>query len=197
MTDCPDYKRATNAAYNVLQNYDGKFPEIDIFNILKMFNNVRLCSYSRAAEKIGITHNEFAYQYASSEHGFTAAKYSNNRFIIYYNDWKDETTVKFTFAHELGHIILRHTEDNHVSKKEADCFARNLLCPVPVSNGFNLETISDYAKCFRISEPMAAACIGNRKSDEYYITTHNYNLIDEKVYCYMADCTPMELYGYV
>lgn len=38
--------------------------------------------------------------------------------------------------------------------------------------------------------------IGGKGSDEYYITARNYNLIDEKIYCYMVGCTPAELYGY-
>lgn len=197
MIDYPDYKLATNAAYYVLQDYEGKLPEIDVFYILSKFKNIKLCSYSNAAKKMGVTHNEFTYEYASSEHGFTVADYNNNRYIIYYNDWKDETTIKFTLAHELGHIILQHKKDNQIAKKEADCFARNLIYPIPVSDGLSLKSVSDYAKCFHISEPMAIACIGNRKSDQHYITKNNYDLFDEKVYCYMSGCTPAELFGYV
>ncbi len=195
MIDFPNYERATNAAYYVLQDYDGKFPEIDIFHIINKFENIFLCSYSKFAEKLDATHNEFAYNFASSEHGFTIANYNKNKFIICYNNWKDETTIKFTLAHELGHVVLKHKADNQTARKEADCFARNLLCPIPVSDGFSLESVSDYAKCFNISEPMAIACIGNRRSDKYYITNNNYNSIDEKVYCYMSGYTPAELYG--
>lgn len=196
MIDLPDYERATNAAYNVLKDYDGTFPEIKVFYFISKFSNIRICYYSYAAAKIGITHNDFTYKYASSEHGFTVADYDNNRFLIYYNNLKDRSTIKFTLAHELGHIVLGHKEDNEVANKEANCFARNFICPIPIIDGLSLETVSDYAKCFHISEPMAIACVGNRKSDEYYITKNNYNLIDEKLYCYMVGCTPAQLYGY-
>lgn len=196
MIEFPDYKRATNAAYDVLQYYDSTFPEIKVFCIIRKFTNIKICPYSNAAKKMKITHNEFTYQYASSEYGFTVADYYSNKFLIYCNDLKDDTTIKFTLAHELGHIVLGHTEDNEITNKEANCFARNLLCPIQIIDGFQLETVSDYIECFHISEPMAKASIGNKKSDEYYITAHNYDLIDEKIYCYMVGCTPEELYGY-
>lgn len=196
MIEFPDYRRATNAAYDVLQYYDGTFPEIKILTIIKRYPNIKICSYSCAAQKLNVSHSEFTYQYASSEQGFTVADRPNNRYIIYYNDFKDTTTTKFTLAHELGHIILGHTNDNEIADKEANCFARNLLCPIQIIIGFQLETVSDYTNCFHISEPMAVASICNKKSDEYYITKQNYDSIDEKVYCYMVGCTPAELYGY-
>ena len=174
MIEFPDYRRATNAAYDVLQYYDGTFPEIKILTIIKRYPNIKICSYSCAAQKLNVSHSEFTYPY----------------------DFKDTTTTKFTLAHELGHIILGHTNDNEIADKEANCFARNLLCPIQIIIGFQLETVSDYTNCFHISEPMAVASICNKKSDEYYITKQNYDSIDEKVYCYMVGCTPAELYGY-
>lgn len=191
-----DYRSATNAAYNVLQYYDGTFPEIKIFCVIKKFSNIRICPYSIVAQRMRVSLKDFTYQYTSSEHGFTVADYRKNRFIIYYNDQKDGKTIKFTLAHELRHIILRHTDDNETANREANCFARNILCPIQIVDNLQLKTISDYIECFRISEPMARAAIGNKGSDEYYITARNYNLIDEKIYCYMVGCTPAELYGY-
>lgn len=196
MIDFPDYERATNAAYNVLQNYNYVFPKIDVGYIISIHSNVKMCSYSKVAKRLGITHNKFTYYYASSEYGFTVADYSKDRFIIYYNDWKDEKTLRFTIVHELGHIILKHKVDNETTNREANCFARNILCPVQIVKEYKLSTPHDYMECFGISEPMAEAAIGNFESDMYYISNDLYNNINDKIYCYMTGYTLSELYGY-
>lgn len=196
MTDFPDYERATNAAYNVLQNYNYIFPKIDVYYILDKYKNIKLCTYSKAAKNLEVTHNIFAYDIASSEYGYTVAKCINNKFIIYYNNFKDETTIRFTLMHELAHIILQHTEDNDIANKEANCFARNILCPIQIIDEFKLSTVKDYVECFNISEPMAKAAIGHLKSDSYYISKDLYNRVNDNIYCYMTGCTLAELYGY-
>lgn len=195
MIDFPDYERATNAAYNVLQNYNYVFPKIDVNYILSLHPNIKMCSYSKAAKKLGITHNEFTYCYASSEHGFTVLDPKHDRFIIYYNNLKDTKTIRFTLAHELAHITLEHRADNEITNREANCFARNLLCPVQIIKECKLSTPQDYMECFDISEPMAKAAIGNFKSDMYYISKDLYNNVNDKIYCYMTGCTLAELYA--
>lgn len=197
MIEFPDYKRATNAAYNILQNYNYKFPEIDIRYILFRFPNIRTCSYSKAARKMEITHNEFTYQCASSEHGFTVADYDKNRFIIYYNDWKDEKTLRFTMAHELGHITLKHKTDDRTANREANCFARNVLCPIQLVKEFKLSTPEEYAKYFGVSLPMAKAALSNYASDLHYISRELYNVVNDNIHRYMTGYTLSELYGYV
>ncbi len=196
MIDFPDYERATNAAYYVLRNYNYKFPEVDIRYILFTRPNIKICSYSTAAKRFGISHNGFTYNFASSEHGFTVADYDNDRFIIYYNDWKDDKTIRFTMAHELGHIVLRHHEDNDVENKEANCFARNILCPIQVVRDFHLLTPKDYVDCFSISMPMAKAAFANLSSDMHYIEKNLDEQVDENLYRYMAGYTDEYLYEY-
>ncbi len=155
-----------------------------------------MCSYSDAAKRLGVTHNEFAYQFASSEYGFTVADYANDKFIIYYNDWKDEKTIRFTLAHELGHIKLRHSNDNEVANKEANCFARNILCPVQIIKQFGLSTPEEYANCFGISMPMAQASLKNRSSDFYYVSKELYNKINDKIYEKLCRAVLYELCDY-
>ena len=90
------------------------------------------------AGKLGMSFENFYSNFASSNHGF-----------------KDETTIKFTIAHELGHIVLKHCEDNYFTQKEDNCFARNLISPIPLVNRYKLNISRDYVRCFGISEPMA------------------------------------------
>lgn len=196
MRKTPDYGIATNAAYETLSAYKGAYPVIDIFSILKSFPNVMIKTYSEAAKRSGLSFGDFCEYRASSRHGFTIRREKQGRkqFLVYYNDYKDETTVRFTLAHETGHIVLDHEKDGEVQDKEANCFARNILCPVPLIKGFEVKTVSEYMKCFDISEPFAKAALQNFPSDEYYITRDNYQRIDEKAYCSITGFSPIELY---
>lgn len=196
LPDYPDYKKATNAAYEELQNYDGGYPQIDIFHLLLNHPKIRLHTFTELASRLGVTVAEFTSDFSESEMGYTVFDMKNERWLIYYNDTKSITTVRFTIAHELGHIILRHTEDNSITDKEANCFARNLLCPVPVRKELGLKTIEDYCSAFGISVIMAEVVIDKDSNDSFYISDNNYGNVNDKVYCYFAGCTLSELYGY-
>lgn len=63
------------------------------------------------------------------------------RFLILYNEKRSPALrIRFSVAHELGHILLGHHAETDEEKRfdrelyelqeeEANCFARNLLCP--------------------------------------------------------------------
>lgn len=196
MNNLPDYYLSTNAAYEILKLYDGNYPQINIRYILSQFKkNVSVHSYSEAARRIGVTIWEFVSEYAESEMGYTVYDKKNRHWIVYYNDMKSETTIRFTLAHELAHIILGHEVDNDINDKEANCCARNLLAPVPVRDGYNLESIDDICECFNISEPMAGVVINLNSSDHYYITKENYDTISNRAYINISGSTLTELYG--
>lgn len=199
MTDFPDYNKATNAAYELLINYQGIMPQIDVFSVIDLlpYNlKVSVHTYSQCAKKMRCSYKDFFKKYASSEHGFTIPNLKEKKYIICFNEKKDEPTIRFTMAHEIGHIYLDHKADNSITDKEANCFARNLLCPIQIAEGFHVNTEREYVECFGISEPMAAATVANRKSDKFYITNDNYNKFNDNVYCYFSGYTLAELYGY-
>ena len=123
--------------------------------------------------------NKFINQYAASNHGYTHSDHKGH-YLIFFND----TTIRFTLAHELGHIILDHNGVNPYNEKEADCFARNILCPIPIIRSYGISTPADYVNCFGISKPMAEIAFRYAKSDMYYITKNNYQLLNKKIYSY-------------
>lgn len=190
----PNYEYATNAAYTELSYYNGSFPQINIIELLYESGDIILKSYSQAARFFKCSHYEFTHQISQSEYGFTVSDLKNRNHIIYYNDLKDEKTIRFTLAHELGHIRLGHTVDDEIADKEANCFARNLLCPVQLIQGYDLSTVEDYVECFGISLPMAEASIAHFKSDYYYISNKNYQIVNDKIYSYMTGYSLYELY---
>ena len=169
----PDYPTATNEAYRLLKKMLVQYGHFkirtDILFILDQLPDVVLLSYTDACDKYNCERSSFT---ARSNYGFTIAEVSSTgrvRYIVLFNDWKDDTTIRFTLAHEIGHIVLGHTEDNEIAKKEANCFARNLLCPIPVRTALDLHTVSDLCTAFDVSEPMAEASLHCESSDAYHI----------------------------
>ena len=55
-----------------------------------------------------------------SEDGFSVER-TNGQWYIYYNDEKDYGRVNHTIMHEIGHIVLDHTEDSELAEKEGQC----------------------------------------------------------------------------
>ena len=56
-----------------------------------------------------------------SEDGFSVEK-TDGQWIIYYNDFKNYGRVNNTIMHELGHIVLDHTEYSEIAEKEVKFF---------------------------------------------------------------------------
>lgn len=160
----PNYINATNKAYETLIKFNEFSHPVQIFNVIKRLPNVKLYKYSEYAMRNNLTDFEF-FDLAPSEYGFTIYNSKKDIYQLIYNDLKDYTTIRFTLAHELGHIILKHKEDGIIEKKEANCFARNFLCPVLMAKELKLKTIVDYVNCFNVSEPMAEVSIKFQKCD--------------------------------
>ena len=80
-----------------------------------------------------------------SEDGFVVEK-TDGSFFIFYNDKKSYGRINNTIMHEIGHIILQHTEDSELADKEVKFFAKYALAPPVLIHklGYkNALTISD------------------------------------------------------
>jgi len=73
---------------------------------------------------------------------------------MYYNEKVVKTRIRFTLAHEIGHIILI-TDDEDV----ADSFASNLLAPRPIIFHKELDTAEKIQRFFGISISAANQCL--------------------------------------
>lgn len=145
----PNYTRALNTSIEVLKRFKINQAPIDLDIIISQLSDLRICSYTRFANSYGCSITEIIDLF-ESDLGAISRKPKKNKFVIYYNDTKNNRGLeRFTIAHELGHYFLGHfsliTEDvlnrgGLSSKKyknvekEANCFARNLLSPVPLYN---------------------------------------------------------------
>lgn len=63
--------------------------------------------------------------------------------VIYYNDDMPHHRIRFTIMHEIGHIILDHTEHSELVESEANYFAKYALAPPPLIHNLG---ICDYVE---------------------------------------------------
>lgn len=77
--------------------------------------------------------------------------YAGYVYILYNNDLPT-SRIRFSLAHEIGHIILQHQArgiDNY--EREANMFAARLLMPMCIIKKLNIQSPNDLAKTFKVS----------------------------------------------
>lgn len=85
-----------------------------------------------------------------SEDGFAVEK-NIKEWYIYYNDRKDYGRINNTIMHEIGHIILDHTEDSELAEKEVKFFAKYALVPPVLVHKLKLCDPQNIARIFDVS----------------------------------------------
>lgn len=84
-----------------------------------------------------------------SEDGFSIRR--ENKWYIFYNDDKPFGRVNNTMLHEIGHIVLNHTEDSELAEKEVKFFAKYALVPPVLVYKLNLTTPKEISETFNVS----------------------------------------------
>lgn len=74
---------------------------------------------------------------------------------IYYNNLMPHHRIRFTIMHEIGHIILDHSEHSDLAESEANYFAKYALAPPPLINRLEIEDYLELADCFDLSHECA------------------------------------------
>lgn len=85
-----------------------------------------------------------------SEDGFLAEK-NDGTLHIFYNDSKSSGRINHTIMHEIGHIILFHTEDSNLADAEVSFFAKYALAPPVLIYKSKLNTPREISNIFEIS----------------------------------------------
>ncbi len=202
----PRYKYVLEKVYEFITNNNITSYPINLLNIISN-NKWGITKYSEIASSFSCTIEDVC-KTLQSDDGQTHLKIENNEFIysISYNDDLNTNTderIRFTIAHEIGHIYLGHLKDfketeihryglnkksYSILEKEADTFARNLLCPYPllkkVINNFsinpiNIKTISETFKISRQASNIRLNLINYDKKHPY-----NKNIELIKIYGY-------------
>lgn len=73
---------------------------------------------------------------------------------IYYNDDRNllvEGRIRFNLMHELGHIVLNHTEESNYNESCANWFAGEILAPSIIVATCDMDNLQDIVRVFNIS----------------------------------------------
>lgn len=99
--------------------------------------------------------------------GFSAEKEEGEWYIFYNDDDEhDYGRINNTIMHEIGHIVLDHSEDSELAEKEVKFFAKYALAPPALIHKLKLKDAQDIADIFKISYEAA------RYALNYYNETH-------------------------
>ncbi len=133
-------------------------------------NNIRALPVNTVgiagASGVSIIKNSEVDELKSTEVG--ASIYDGEKWYIVYDDTVSKELIRFTIAHELGHIFLGHPlklgyhartidTDKPETEKQADMFAIRLLAPSCVIWGLGLHTTEEIQNYCNISYSAAKA----------------------------------------
>lgn len=126
-----------------------------------------------------------------NDDGFS--KLIDNKPIIFYNDNKQQERIRFTVAHEIGHIILGHinegetchrnteTDTSNYKEQQANVFARDILMPATVLHSLNVNSAGKISVLCNVSM-QSAEIRYNRLLELNKRCMYNRHYLERKVY---------------
>jgi len=160
----PDYNRAANMAYKSLISLQVNTLPVDPLAILKRCRNTIIHTYDDIMPRFDVT-DRFCFRtfVMQNNDAMTIRKEINGHTVyeLFYDSHANPRRMRFTLAHELGHILLNHKMETSWEEQEADYFAAQLLAPRPVFNvlavhGFDTSSPELIAITFNLSQAAAA-----------------------------------------
>lgn len=140
---------------------------------------IYLSSYQNYACKTG-GRPEDLYDERYLRDGFIVKSDSSGYCLILYDKTRYTPRMKFTIAHELGHIRLGHQKSDELKETEADLFAAQLLMPDAILYTIGMRghypDVSMLMKLFGVSK--AAAHIKLKQIKGGYVKTD----LDKRIY---------------
>lgn len=139
-------------------------------SILKYIpKNCRILSYQKMAQVAGCSVQDVAVM-CKSNSGATHYDPEKNRYLILYNGESNTGRIRWTMAHEIGHICIGHLEAIEEAEiaytesrgfydqfeSEADYFAWNLLAPLPIMREMGIRSPSEIKSVYGLSTQAAA-----------------------------------------
>ena len=165
-----EIKKAVLGALSMLDMVELPIP---IKEIVRAHKNCRLIPYSVHMKRHGLTYFQMI-EFAGTKDACTDFYVNENAYLIYYNDLDrnivSSNRYRWSIAHELGHVLLKHHENNKETKlfrstlsetkysileEEADLFASYILCPHAILCCYPIKGDGDIAARCKISSPAA------------------------------------------
>lgn len=161
------------------------------FAILAVFNDCNVKSFPINCFDILKNYNLIAHSYESlpTELQEYCIKYSEDAFTfkdkICYNSNLPYGRIRFSLMHELGHVILKHSQVKTLElEQEANFFASNILAPRMAIHYAGCKNESDVSKLFDITNEAAQYAFDDYKRWHKWITIHKMSAIDKAMYSY-------------
>ena len=150
----PDYDRAARLAYKTLLSLHIESLPVDPLMIFSFCKNTVVRTYEEAAPYFGISDaDHFKWYVADNKDALTVRhEYEDGtiRYEMIYDSHGNPLRRRFTLAHELGHIVLKHRTEEWWEEKEADYYAAQLLAPHPLTSLYPSDPVQ-IADRFRLS----------------------------------------------
>lgn len=176
-TQIPDYPRyayARQRAYRLLCELEIDRLPVDPWKVAAALSNVHICKWTVLRDNCGDDDPLFIGKEgadAKTQHLRGQADY----LVVYDDRVKNYQRVRWTIAHEIGHILLGHltsfdatalcrgslTETEYkVLEREADTFAVNLLAPMTIINRLpSIRTKADFMTLCDLSGEASDNCM--------------------------------------
>lgn len=136
------YEEIKSAVVDIFIQYGITSMPISAFDLAHKMG-IDLIPYSSYPESIQLLFLK------KSEDGFVFINKGN--YAIYYNSQKKLERIQNTIMHEIGHIILGHTEDSELAEAEVRFFAKYALAPPVLMEKLNVTNIIDVLLNFNVS----------------------------------------------
>lgn len=148
------YEEIKNIVIEMFKKYDIRNIPIDCYEIaLKM--GIILKPYSQLDEA------GLAAAQDKSDDGFCLLRKEGSKpftylqWYIFYNDQLSLKRIRFTLMHEIGHIVLDHTEESDLAEAEANFFAKYALAPPPLVHRVFPDDYMELGSAFDLSNQCA------------------------------------------
>lgn len=156
----PNFDRSARMAYKTLLALHIDTLPVDPLSILSFCNNTVVHTYEELMRQIGTYSDYYYFKYIifGDRDAVTVRRdFDNGKtgYEVFYDDRGNPYRRRFTLAHELGHVILKHTHEEWWEEREADWFASHLLAPAPLLTRIDCPTPEKVASVFAVSEPAA------------------------------------------
>ena len=143
-----DYRAIQNEVIELLMEYGIYRIPIDVELLMDKMDIIRV-PYRELNEK-GIELSQ-----KCAKDGYYDFDHETLTFYIYYDGTKGKTRLKFTFGHEIRHIIHMDTYEDDDIRAKANYFSRFLLVPIPLLLEIGISNESELIYLFDVSPDVA------------------------------------------
>lgn len=165
-----DYRSIQNKTIELLLDYGMSKIPLDIELLMDNMDIIRI-PYSSLPKRF----QELCLK--KTEEGFNIFDDRIEKFKIYFNDAKGKNRTKFTYGHEIKHIVDADTYEDEDIRTRANYFSRFLLVPIPLMIEMGIKDEFEIAEIFEVSPYVARYSLDFLKyhRHEYTVYTDNEN----------------------